>query len=293
MPSTFRRLKTLSTWRRISLHAWKGPGDPTVYGMLEINVERALPYLQRVRSEQGAHATMTHLVAKALALAIRSHPKANGMIARRRIYLRDTVDIFVQVASEGGEELSGAKVERADEKAVAEIAREVTDRAAKIRAGRDRDIERTKQVVTMLPGFLLGKFLRLIEFLTYDLGLDLSRFGVVRDGFGSAMVSNVGMFGLAFGLAPLVPLSRVPIVVLVGEVQQRPWVEGDRVVVRPVVVLGCTFDHRLIDGVQGARMAALLRSIVEDPEGHLEAAWGSEIDRDRPATSAILESART
>ncbi len=272
MPSTFKPLKTLSSWRRIALHTWRNPGDPTVYATLEIDATRAMPYLQRVRTEHGEHATMTHLVAKALALAIRSYPRSNGIIARRRIYLRDTVDIFIQVASHGGEELSGTKVERADEKTIAEIAHEVTERAARIRAGRDRDIEQTKRLVNTMPNFLLGRVLRLIEWLIYDVGLDLSRFGVVRDGFGSAMVSNVGMFGLSFGLAPLVPLSRVPIIVLVGEVQDRPWVVDGRVTVRPVVILGCTFDHRLIDGAQGGKMAALLRSVVEDPERHLEGA---------------------
>jgi pyruvate dehydrogenase E2 component (dihydrolipoamide acetyltransferase) len=280
MPSTFRPLKTLSSWRRIALHAWGNPGDPTVYATLEIDVTRALPYLQRVRTEQGQHATMTHLVAKALALAIRSYPRSNGIIARQRIYLRDTVDIFIQVASQGGEELSGTKVERADEKTIAEIAHEVNERAARIRAGRDRDIEQTKRLVNTMPNFLLGRALRLIEWLTYDVGLDLSRFGVVRDGFGSAMVSNVGMFGLSFGLAPLVPLSRVPIIVLVGEVQNRAWVEDDRVTARPILILGCTFDHRLIDGAQGGKMAALLRSVVEDPERYLEGAKEHAIERE-------------
>jgi hypothetical protein len=139
-----------------------------------------------------------------------------------------------------------------------------------------------------MPTALLGPFLRLIEFLTYDVGLDLSRFGVVRDGFGSAMVSNVGMFGIEFALAPLIPLTRVPIVVLVGQVRKRPCVEDDRVVVRPVLLLGCTFDHRLIDGAQGAKMAALLRRIVEDPERYLDAGALGEAARDaeRPDVTA-------
>jgi pyruvate dehydrogenase E2 component (dihydrolipoamide acetyltransferase) len=269
MASTLRPLENLSSWRRISLHTWGRPADPTVYGTLEINVERALAYLERVRAEAGVHATMTHLVAKALALAIRAHPESNAIIARGRIYARDTVDIFVQVASHGGEELSGTKVERVDEKSIVAIAHEVTTGAARIREGRDRNVDRTKRLVAAVPDVLLGPLLRLVEFLTYDVGLDLSRFGVVRDGFGSAMVSNVGMFGLAFGLAPLVPMSRVPIVVLVGEVQRRPWVEGDRVAARPVAILGCTFDHRLLDGARAGKMASLLRRIVEDPEAYM------------------------
>lgn len=284
MQSTFRPLTNLSSWRRISLHAWGYPSDPTVYGTLEINAERAVAYLRRIRAEDGEHATMTHLVAKALAMAIRSYPQSNGLIARRRIYLRDTVDVFVQVVTQGGDELSGTKVERADEKSVTEISREVHERAERIREGRDRDVERTKRLVSRMPNALLGAFLRLIGFLNYDVGLDLSRFGVVRDGFGSAMVSNVGMFGLASGLAPLVPISRTPIVVLVGEVQNRPWVAGDQVTVRPVVLLGCTFDHRLIDGAHAAKMAGLLRRIVDDPEHYL----GDHRSRDvKPETQQL------
>ena len=113
---------------------------------------------------------------------------------------------------------------------------------------------------------MLGPFLRLISYLIYDLDLDLSRFGVVKDEFGSAMVSNVGTFGLVHACAPLVPFSRTPLVVLVGEVQDKPVAEGGRVVVRPVMTLGVTFDHRFMDGSQGGAMAQLFRKYLEDPE---------------------------
>jgi pyruvate dehydrogenase E2 component (dihydrolipoamide acetyltransferase) len=86
------------------------------------------------------------------------------------------------------------------------------------------------------------------------------------------MVSNIGNFegfGMSFALAPLVPISRCPIVVLIGEVQRKPVVEGDRIVARSVVTLGCTFDHRMIDGAQGTAIAAVLRRVVEDPEKEL------------------------
>jgi len=83
------------------------------------------------------------------------------------------------------------------------------------------------------------------------------------------MVSNIGNFegfGMSFALAPLVPISRVPIVVLIGQVQRKPVVEDGQIVVRSVVTLGCTFDHRMIDGAQGTSMASVLREVVEDPE---------------------------
>lgn len=272
---------------------WDRPQDPTVYGVLELVVERALPYLDALSRASGTKVRVAHLVTKALAMGIRSNPEANGIVSRRRVLVRPTVDIFVQVATEGGQDLSGAKIERADEKSLLEIARELAARAERVRRHQDPGVERTKGMVHRLPNLLLRPTIRLLEFLVYDLRLDLSRFGVARDQFGSAMVSNVGNFGsiaMSFALAPLVPVSRSPIVVLIGEVQRKPVVEGDRIVPRWMVNLGCTFDHRMIDGAQGTAIAAVLRRVAENPEqelgpvsSHLS---GAETDRpDRLAAS--------
>jgi pyruvate dehydrogenase E2 component (dihydrolipoamide acetyltransferase) len=263
----FTPLTNLSSWRRISLHAWKHPADPTVYGVLEFDMERALAFLRHLRETEGLRVTPTHLVAQALAMGIRRNPQANAIVRRRSLFVRDTVDIFVQVVSEDGDELSGTKVERADERSVVDIARQVAEHAARIRTGRDRDVERTKNLVTSMPGVLLGPFMRLVEFLTYDVGLDLSRFGVVRDGFGSAMVSNIGTFGLKHGFGPLVPMTRTPIVVLVGEVEDRPAVKDGQLAIRPMMTLGCTFDHRVIDGAHAGKIVAVMREVLADPEG--------------------------
>jgi pyruvate dehydrogenase E2 component (dihydrolipoamide acetyltransferase) len=107
--------------------------------------------------------------------------------------------------------------------------------------------------------------MRTLSRLIYDWDVDLTRFGVVKDEFGSAMVTNVGMFGLAHAFAPLVPFSRTPVVALVGEVQDRPVAEAGRVVVRPMMTLGVTFDHRFMDGWYGGAMAQLFRAYLEDP----------------------------
>jgi len=265
MPSVFTPLTPLRGWRRVAVHAWRAPQDPSVYAALEVSMSGALAYAERVRRETGVRVTVTHLVAKAIALALRQYPQLNGIVARGRILLRDTVDIFLQVATEGGGDLSGLKIARADEKSVLDIARETEIRADRIRQRRDRQVERTKSLLDRVPLPLLGPMLRTIAYLIYDLDLDLSRLGVVKDEFGSAMITNVGSFGLAQAHAPLVPFSRTPLVVLVGEVQDRAVVEGGRVVVRPMMTIGVTFDHRFMDGFQGGAMARLFRSYLEEP----------------------------
>src|SRR3989454_2837048 len=265
MERTFRPLTPLRGWRRVAAQAWRPPRDPSVYATLDIRMRSALAYLERVREKTGARVTVTHLVARGVALALRQYPGLNGIVARGRIMLRDTVDIFLQVAIEGGRELSGIKIARADEKSVVEIAREMDARVERLRQRRDPQVERTKSLLDRIPVPLLGRVMRTISYLIYDLDLDLTSLGIVKDEFGSAMVTNVGMFGLAQAYAPLVPFSRTPLVVLVGEVQEKPVAEAGRVVVRPMMTLGVTFDHRFMDGWHGGAMAQLFRAFLEDP----------------------------
>jgi len=286
MPRTFRPLEPLRGWRRLAAQAWRPPNDPSVYAVLEIPMRSALAYLERLREEHGVRVTVTHLVARGVALAIRQYPQLNGIVARGRIMLRDTVDIFMQVAIEGGKELSGLKIARADEKSVVEIAREMESRVETLRQRRDRQVERTKSMLDRIPIPILGPVMRTISYLIYDRDLDLSALGVVKDEFGSAMVTNVGMFGLAQAHAPLVPFSRTPMVVLVGEVQDKPVAEAGRVVVRPMMTLGVTFDHRFMDGWHGGAMAQLFRAYIEDP-ARFEEPHATEV---APAATPIQQS---
>jgi len=250
----------------LAVHTWRPPRDPSVYAIVDVPVRGALDYIDRLRDATGARVTVTHMVARAVALGIRAFPQLNGIVARKRIMLRESVDIFVQVATEGGRDLSGFKVVRADEKPVIEIARECDQRVELLRSHRDRQVERTKSLLDRIPMPILGPMMRTISYLIYDRDLDLSRFGIVKDEFGSAMISNIGTFGLTTAMAPLVPFSRTPLVVLVGHVDDRPVAEEGRVVVRPMLTLGVTFDHRFMDGYQGGKMADLMRAYLSDPE---------------------------
>lgn len=282
----FRKVEKMSSWRRIALHAWKDPQDPTVYGNLEINMREACRYLRELN--QIAHdcglaqqVTVTQLVVKAIATALDREPEANAIIARKRIYLRDSVDVYCQVSTDGGTDLSGVKVRNASEKSVLDIALEMSPLVQSVKSHMDTGSERAKRTLSQLPQSALGVFLRLIGFLTYDLRLNLERFGIPFDQFGGAMVSNVGSFGISHGLAPLVPPSRVPIVLLVGEITDRPLAENGEVVVAPQLVIGCTFDHRLIDGQKAAFMAAVVRDCLTHPyqELGLPSRPSSAVDR--------------
>ena len=266
MRRAFRPLEPLRGWRKLAVHTWSKPRDPSTYALVHVPMANALAYCERLRKESGVHVTVTHVVVHGVALALGQFPQMNGIVSRGRIMLRDSVDIFLQVATSGGAELSGLKIADADKKSVLEIAREAEERVARIRARRDRQVERTKSLLDRVPARLLGRLMRVLSYLIYDLDLDLSRFGVVKDEFGTAMVTNVGVFGISAALGPMVPFSRTPMVVLMGKVEDRVLAENGRPVVKPMMTLGVTFDHRFMDGYHGGEMARICCEYVENPD---------------------------
>jgi hypothetical protein len=102
-------------------------------------------------------------------------------------------------------------------------------------------------------------------YLAYEWNLDLRRLGVPRDAFGSAMITNIGSLGLESAFAPLIPYSRVPLILALGAVEDTPVVDGDRVVPGKTMRVCATFDHRLLDGAHAARMARVLRAPLRRP----------------------------
>jgi pyruvate/2-oxoglutarate dehydrogenase complex dihydrolipoamide acyltransferase (E2) component len=274
---TFRPLEPFRGWRRLAVHSWRAPCDPTVYALVDVPMAGALAHLEALRAATDVRVTVTHLVAKGVALAIGRFPQLNGIVSRGRIMLRDTVDIFLQVATDGGRDLAGVKIARADQKTVLEIAREADERVRALRDGRDANVARTKGTLERIPKRLLGPVMRAVSYLIYDLDLDLGRFGIVKDEFGTAMVSNAGTLGVGVALAPLVPFSRTPMVVLVGEVEDRVVVEAGAPVVRPMLTLGVTFDHRFMDGFQGGRMIEIFREYMADPGAAGETAGAADV----------------
>ena len=71
------------------------------------------------------------------------------------------------------------------------------------------------------------------------------------------------MFGVDAGTPILVPGEAA--ILGLGAVRRRPWEHDGEVALRDVVTLSLSFDHRVVDGEQGARFLAELGALLEDP----------------------------
>ena len=251
-------------WRKLAGASWSAPCDPQFFGDLEIDAGSLLSYIDRVRRRTGVHVTVTHAVVRAVAHGLRQVPELNVRLAYGREHPRESIDVLVIVAM-GGDELGGIKVTAADTKSLVDVATEVEARAQAIRSGTDADLERTKGMLAALPSFVLRPAMRMGAWLTSDLNLDLARFGLPRQAFGGAMVSSIGMTGIAHAYSPLASYYRVPFLVLVGSVREQPVVRAGQVVARPMLGLTATFDHRYTDGFRAAAFAEAARAYLADP----------------------------
>lgn len=252
--------------QKISINSWSEPGDPSVYGRIDLDCKEVLAFLERLNQGSDVKVTVTHVVCHVLAGAIARCPELNGIIVGKRLYLRKTIDISALVAIDGGKDLSAAKLPRADTMTVQDIARRLLSKSSELRRGEDRELQRTQSTMARLPSRGVGWLMRGLDFVLYRLGFSLEWAGVPYDQFGSAIVTSVGMLGIDMAYVPLVPVTRVPLFVLVGTVQPRPAVVDGQVVARPMLTLGCTFDHRFMDGSQAAVLAQHVREVFADPE---------------------------
>ncbi len=269
------RVDDLSPFRRLALGTWRTAGDPSAYGSLTLHMDRALAYIDAFRAATGRHLTPTHLMARAVAAALEAVPEANALLRRGRIYRRKQIALFFQVAIEdpatGKLDLSGIAIHDPQTKSLAEICDELVGGSAAVRAGDGDPLSRTRSLLSRLPIPLIPALLRATSFLSYTLDLDLRWAGVPRDAFGSVMITNVGCLGLEEAFAPLVPYSRVPILLALGAIREVPVVRDGRVAIEHTMKIGATFDHRVLDGAHAAALAKVVRVWMEDPFTHFEA----------------------
>jgi 2-oxoglutarate dehydrogenase E2 component (dihydrolipoamide succinyltransferase) len=80
---------------------------------------------------------------------------------------------------------------------------------------------------------------------------------------GTFTITNGGVFGSLLST----PILNLPQSAILGmhKIQERPVAIGGQVVVRPMMYLALTYDHRLIDGREAVQFLVAVKDALEDP----------------------------
>ncbi len=232
---------------------------------------------QRVVStlrESRIAATYTHVVVRAVALALSRCPESHQMVCGYRRMHPGRIDIGLSVAGQ----TSYAPVlviEDAASRPLADLVQFLKEEVPKTHEKELRDLAGMKRTGWLVPiGWLRRMILRLLGNMFW---------------FRRKLVGTFQMTCLRHvdSTNPLMFYSGAALGV--GEVRDRVVAIAGRPEVRPTVILSMPFDHRTLDGKQIAELLATLCSILESDELLNEVSGTPHIETADPvlATSVI------
>ena len=84
---------------------------------------------------------------------------------------------------------------------------------------------------------------------------------------GTASLSNMGMFGIKHFEAVINPPQAM--IMAIGAGEKRPYIVDDALGIATIMSATGSFDHRAIDGADGAQLMAAFKDLCENPLGML------------------------
>jgi len=84
---------------------------------------------------------------------------------------------------------------------------------------------------------------------------------------GTFTITNGGVYGSLMST----PILNAPQVGILGmhKIQERPIALNGEVVIRPMMYVALSYDHRIVDGSEAVRFLVRLKELAEDPEALL------------------------
>ncbi len=270
-------------WRVTAAAIYTAPSDSRVYGSLDIDVTDAKRFMDAKR-RSGVKITMLHLTTAVVARAIAFDvPELNCFIRRGSVVGRKRLNVMLPVMLDSQAGVSSVLVNDAHARSVSDLASDIRQLVRKSRDGSESKASQNKYVLNRIPWPLRRVVFKFLKWLTVDLGVELRQLGLSSDSFGSFIVSDIGSFGLTSGMAALFPAAKIPAVIIMGKMEEKPVVRDGDIVIRTILPLTGTFDHRIVDGMQIGKLGRAIHRNFAKPE------WLDEIP-DRELVECIFES---
>ena len=177
----------------------------------------------------GVRISFTDLLVFVLSRVLKEQPRMNSSLIDNRVILWEDINVGVAVAVELSEMETGLIVpviRNTDQKSLLTISKEVK---------------------------ALTKRARAMQLLPDDLG------------GGTFTITNFGVFGVGYSITTPVINQPEAAILGTGAVVDRAVVREGQIVVRPIMPLSLTFDHRLLDGAPIGKFFNRLQELLENP----------------------------
>lgn len=253
-------------WRLVSTAVYRKPVDARIYGSVELDVTELEAWVMARRAEGLKISIMLPLIlltARAMASEV---PELNCYVRRGRLVHRSSVDVLISVLMKDGAGMNSLKVPGADRMAIGQLAGWMIEHLPSRRSNAREDGDSHKPSIARIGWPWRDLIVWLGRKITVDWGLRVPFTKMGPDTFGSFIFTNLGSIGLDVGYPALLPISNVSMVMAMGRVTSKPVVRDDQVVIRRILTLSATLDHRVVDAVAAGKLFRYLRQGVRTPD---------------------------
>lgn len=230
----------------------------TIHGLVEFDITRAREALRQHRVETGEALSFSAFFLACLGQAIEQDRQMHAYRSwRNQLVIFDEVDanMLFEVEVDGHKTIRPHIIRGINQRSL----REIHDEIRAFQSGHAASRESTFiDAFVRLPGFIRRLFLWTL----------FKSPRMIKDYYGTVMVSSVGMFGSGGGWG--LPVPNHSLQLTLGGIGEKPAVVDHRVEVRKMMSVTVSFDHDVIDGAPAARFIQRLKTLVESGYGVCE-----------------------
>ena len=227
----------------------------TIHGLVEFDITQTRAKIRQYRIRTDEELSFSVFFAACLGKTIDQNKQMHAYRNwHNQLVIFDEVDVnmLFEVEVDGIKTIRPHILRAVNRKSMSEIQGEIKDfKNGHQNSQESKFIER----FVCLPGFLRRMFLWTLFIHPH----------LVKDYYGTVMLSSVSMFGTGSGWG--IPVPNHTLQLTLGGMGNKPGVVGHRVEVREYLSVTISFDHDVVDGAPAARFMQRLKKLVESGDG--------------------------
>lgn len=228
-----------------------------ITAMIEIDVTESRKKIKKYKNAVNKISFTAWLI-KVISITIKDYERvASYLHGNNKVIIFSDINISLVVEKE----ISGQKVpipliiEKANERSIESISKQIRDSKDDVLTDNDiifeRESSRLERYYYLLPGFIRRFFWKYL----------LKHPHIAYNKMGNVAITSLGMMGSVSGW--FIPISVHPICFGISNINKKPVVVDDKIVIRDILNMTILIDHDVIDGAPMVRFISDLSDNIE------------------------------
>ncbi|MBE0699420.1 MAG: 2-oxo acid dehydrogenase subunit E2 [Anaerolineaceae bacterium] len=227
----------------------------TIHGLVEFDITRAREKIRQYRVQTGEALAFSTFFLTCLGKAIEQDKQMHAYRNwHNQLIIYDDVDVnmLFEVEVDGKKTIRPHILRGVNHKSLRALQEEIQSFQDNHESSQE---SKFIEWFVRLPGFIRRSFLWVL----------FKNPQLIKDYYGTVLVTSIGMFGSGSGWG--IPVPNHSLQLTLGGIAEKPGVINHQVEVREYLSITISFDHDIIDGAPAARFTQRLKKLIENGYG--------------------------